>query len=323
MKRRKIFFYLLSVAVLTSVFLMLVGCQQTPAVSEKTDTQVMQEAFDKTGSLPYYVLIVGNDSRKGTTEIKLENYSDGTGRSDTMMLARIDPETFQVTLVTVPRDTQVAFDGTVTKINEVYRTRGIDATLDEVEKLTGIRAKYYLDMGFVEFDKFITEIGGVTANVPLDMNLKDIIRGDKIYLNAGTQKLSGAETLVLARTRKAYAGYMEAVRQIQDRQIVEVGIKQVAADPINAAKHANTLLTNMKTDWPADELSAEIASFVANADKIKVLSGTGPYEGDFMEEYAGVWMVPRDETTWKQLMKTVDMGGDPTTIVRLPEVAAA
>lgn len=301
--------------------LLLAGCQQQEAapVQEATDTQLMQEAGED-ASAPFYALIVGNDSRVGTTQITNENYADGTGRSDTMMLARIDPRSYQVTLVSIPRDTEATLDGTVVKINEIYRQGGIEAAVDEVESLTGVHVQHYLDMGFVEFENFVNQIGGVTANVPIDMSLKDIVGGDKIELSAGTQELDGPQALVLARTRKLYAADIEACRQIQDRQIVEVAIKQVAADPENAATHVGALLGNVETDWPVDELTDLVVDFAENADKITVLSGTGPYVGDFMEEYDGLWLTPRDEETWKKVMEVVDNGGDPTSVIPLPTV---
>lgn len=307
--------------------LLLAGCQQQQPAEESTpDTQLMKEASvgeKEAQNDPFYVLVVGNDSRTGTTEITKENYSDGTGRSDTMMLVRIDPGTYQVTLVTVPRDTEITLDGMVMKINEAYRRGGVEESIDQVESLTGVKVSYYLDMGFVEFENFVNELGGITANVPIDMHLNDIVGGARIELTAGTQELDGPQALVLARMRKMYAGDIEACRQIQDRQIVEVAIKQVAADPASAAAQASALIGNVDTNWPVDELADMIADFAANANKITVLSGTGPYVGDFMEEHDGMWLVPRDEATWEKVMEVVDQDGDPTTVVPLPEVAAA
>ena len=240
-----------------------------------------------------------------------------------MMLVRVDPVTYKITLVTVPRDTEADYEGSVVKINELYRQGGMEAAVEGVESLTGVHVQYYLDMGFVGFEKFVDQIGGVTANVPIDMHLKDIVNGGTIELNAGTQELDGPEALVLARVRKLYAADIEACRQIQDRQLVEAGIKQVAADPANAATHLDALLGNAETNWPKDELAAMVADFAANADRIAFQSGTGPYVGDFMEEHDGLWMVPRDEGTWRKVIEVVESGGDPTTVVALPEVEAA
>lgn len=306
----------------------VVGCQaktETPA-SEPSDVDLMSESDSSTTtkvSEPFYVLIVGNDSRIGTVEIDKESYSDGTGRSDTMMLARIDPTTYAVTLITVPRDTAATYNDSTVKINEVYRQGGIDASLDQVEQLTGVKPKYYFDMGFVEFEKFVNDLGGVNASVPINMQLQDIVSGDQIELAQGPQDLNGAEALVLARSRKQYATDLDACRQIQDRQLVEVAIRKVAADPVNAAVHAQALIGNSKTNWPTDDLLSMVADFADNADKITIKSGTGPYEGGVDEAAGGQWLATRDEATWKQVIAAAENGDDLNAIVPLPEVAAA
>ena len=226
MKLKNIVRYGAVAALMALTMAVMVSCQkQEPAAeSEPTDTQLMQEAAGD-AKAPFYVLVVGNDSRVGTTQISLEDYADGTGRSDTMMLVRVDPVTYKITLVTVPRDTEADYEGSVVKINELYRQGGMEAAVEGVESLTGVHVQYYLDMGFVGFEKFVDQIGGVTANVPIDMHLKDIVNGGTIELNAGTQELDGPEALVLARVRKLYAADIEACRQIQDRQLVEAGIR--------------------------------------------------------------------------------------------------
>ncbi len=316
-------------ALLALTMAVATGCQQEPTAPAESDTNLMQEAVSggkepvSPIDTPFYVLVIGNDARVGTTEASQEMYADGKGRSDTMMLVRVDPKTYQVALVTIPRDTETTIDGGVAKINEAYHYGGIDMAVDQVEDLTGVKVQYYLDMRFIDFEKFVNELGGITANVPIDMHLKDIVSGDTIELGAGTQELNGPEALVLARVRKLYAADIEACRQIQDRQIVEVGIKQVAADPANAAAHVDTLMANVNTNWPAEELAAMVADFAANADRISFQSGTGPYVGDFMEEHDGLWMTPRDEDTWRKVIEVVEAGGDPTTVVPLPEVEAA
>lgn len=327
-KLRKIARYGVVAALLALSMMAVAGCQG-PAAPAESDTNLMQEAVDggkepvNTIDTPFYVLVIGNDSRVGTTEASSEMYADGKGRSDTMMLVRVDPKTYQVALVTIPRDTETTIDGGVAKINEAYHFGGIDMAVDQVESLTGVHVQYYLDMTFVDFENFVNELGGVTANVPIDMHLKDIVSGGTIELSAGEQALDGPQALVLARVRKLYAADIEACRQIQDRQIVEAAVKQVAADPANAAAHVDTLMGNVDTNWPVEEFTNMVADFAANADKITFQSGTGPYVGDFMEEHDGLWMTPRDEETWRKVIEVVEAGGDPTTVVPLPEVEAA
>ena len=131
MKLKNIVRYGAVAALMALTMAVMVSCQKQEPAAE-SDTQLMQEAAGD-AKAPFYVLVVGNDSRVGTTQISLEDYADGTGRSDTMMLVRVDPVTYKITLVTVPRDTEADYEGSVVKINELYRQGGMEAAVEGVE----------------------------------------------------------------------------------------------------------------------------------------------------------------------------------------------
>lgn len=299
----------------------LAGCQQAEPAPPQNDAKEL-DVKDERSNEPFYVLVVGNDSRTGTTEINDPMYSDGKGRSDTTMLVRVDPATYQVGIVTVPRDTAVNLDGTQMKFNEVYQFEGVEGTMEQVKLLTGITPQYYMDMGFVDFEKFIDGIGGISANVPISMQLKDIVSGDSISLNPGSQDLGGEEALVLARSRKQYANDLDACRQTQNRQIVQVAIEKVLASPDNAEAYTKVLAEVIDTNMPGEYLSELVADFVANADKVTFVSGTGPYAGD-IDPSDSKWYTTRDEGTWSQVIAAVEAGQDPSSIVALPSVSQA
>ena len=148
--------------------------------------------------------------------------------------------------------------------------------------------------------------------------------GDKISLEAGTQDLDGAEALVLARTRKAYeAEGMEAVRQMQNRQIVQNIIAAAAADPGKVEFYVDALLANADTNFDRDILVSLVTNFANNVDAISFVSGTGPYDGEVMDQYGGIWLAYRDTDTWAKVIGAVEAGQDPTAIVPLPAVRAA
>ena len=270
---------------------------------------------------PFYVLVVGNDSRKGTVEIGQEYYADGLGRSDTTMLVRVDPKTYKIALITIPRDTACDYNGWEYKFNEAYHMGGIQATMEQVELLTGVKPKYYLDTTFVGFEDFVDMLGGVTVNVPIDMSLQDIVHGDQIDISAGDQTLNGPEALVFARVRKAFQDYgdsgQEAYRQNDDRQIVEKIIMKVATGKISSDIAVKALVNNCDTNFDVDDLKYYVDDFAANADKIVIYSATGPYDGDINAD--GAWLTFRDEDAWHQIIALADAGEDPNTVVPHPE----
>ena len=271
---------------------------------------------------PFYVLVVGNDSRTGTVEINREYYADGSARSDTTMLVRVDPKNYVVDIITIPRDTACDYDGWEYKFNEAYHMNGIQGTLEQVELLTGVKPKYYLDTTFVGFEKFIDAFGGIDVWVPMDMDLQDIVGGEHIYLSEGEQTLNGPEALVFARVRKAIGNVYdgapeEAYRQVDDRSIVESAIRAVANGKVPADVAVKALLSNCNSNFSAEELEYYVNAFAENADKLTIYTATGPYDGDANEN--GDWLTYRDEDAWREIIALADANEDPNTVYPHPE----
>lgn len=291
------------------------------AIAQRDVSAMMSVA--EADEAPFYVLLVGNDSRVGTVEISKPSYADGVGRSDTMMLVRVDPINYQLTIVSIPRDTRVDVNGAPVKINDIYGYYGgIERLSGEITTLTGIAPKYYIDTGFVGFENLVDALGGCQAYVPIEMGLADIVSGEYIELPEGNDTLTGAESLVLARVRKIFPTDQDVLRQQQDRQIIADLILQVAANPSGTAESVQALLDNTETNWPKDKLLAMVSDFVRHADQITIYSTTGPYEGD-IDEASGLWLTYRDEAKWREIMDVVDAGGDPKGILREPTIEEA
>ncbi len=298
----------------------LAACSQPTASSSSSASDEVMSVNDGTATSqeasddPFYVLIVGNDTRTGTVDITKEMYADGSARSDTIMLARVDPKTYLVTFVTIPRDTQDWAFNRVAKINERYQQGGIDELMLAVEQLTGVKPKYYLDTTFVGFQDLINDLGGIHMYVPVAQKMKDIVSGNEIQFDAGEHDLDGAMALVFARERKKYNPNGESYRQTNDRLIVQTIMNKVMSDPATAVQVATKLVGHVKTNWPADDLMALVQDFTEHADQVHYLSGTGPYEGG-EEESSGLWVTWRDEETWHRIMDIVDKGGDPNEVI--------
>ena len=313
---------LLAVLVACCVFCLVFVCTGCGKKDTPSPAPASPAVTKSASNEPFYALVVGNDTRTGTIGISEPQYADGNARSDTMMLLRVDPTTYQIAIITVPRDTSTTIDGQTVKLNEGYARGGMQGAVKQVEDLTGVDIKYYFNMTFVQFEDFIDRMGGVEVNVPVDMSLQDIVHGDQITLTEGDdQVLDGEEALVFARQRKGYAGNQDAVRQVQDRQVVQSLIEKVLAQPSDTAgTYATIMTTGSETNITSDELSSYMKPFMDNADKVTFVLGTGPYDGA-LDEASQLWLIPRDETTWRELIKVVESGGDPSTVVEIPAVS--
>lgn len=298
---------------------LLAGCQQQ--TEQKSDEVIVSETADSTPSIdePFYALLVGNDSRTGTVEEGQGDYANGLGRSDTTMLCRIDPVTYTVTLITIPRDTAIELNGETTKFNYAYQGEGMDGAIEQAELLTGADIYYYFDVGFEDFQNLVDALGGLTINVPVDMEMQDIVGGETVTLSAGEQNLNGVQALVAARERHTFGDNQEAKRQVQDRALVVAGIQKVAQDSSLVETAVSAMMQCADTNMTQDQLTKLVTNFAQNADKLTIYQATGPYAGD-TDPDSGLWITVRDEATWQQIIQAVDAGEDPSGIVPIPSV---
>ncbi|WP_312854653.1 LCP family protein [Pallidibacillus pasinlerensis] len=101
------------------------------------------------------ILLLGVDERD----------NDG-GRSDSIMIASLNPEDEQTTVVSIPRDTlaEIAGKGFETKINHAYAYGGADMSVATVEKFLDLDLDYYVEINMEGLADLIDAIGGITVN---------------------------------------------------------------------------------------------------------------------------------------------------------------
>ena len=150
------------------------------------------------------ILFLGVDARPGDTN----------SRSDTMILASIDPARNKVAIVSIPRDTQisgVAGSG-MDKINSANVTGGPELAVKKVESLMGEKIDYYVEMNFEGFKKVVDTLGGVTIDVDQRMYKPT----EDINLQPGLQVLDGRDALGFVRFRGYVMGDIERTAHQQE-----------------------------------------------------------------------------------------------------------
>ena len=131
---------------------------------------------------------------------------DGVSLTDTIMVASYNPKTQKATLLSIPRDTYTGKNKAKAtpyeKINALYsRKNRADETLKAVNEITGLDIKYYAVVRTEGLIGLVDAIGGVTFNVPIDMEYDDPTQDLHINLKAGEQKLDGDKAEQLLRFR--------------------------------------------------------------------------------------------------------------------------
>lgn len=149
-------------------------------------------------------LLVAND--KATVMIMgVDERADDVGRSDTLMIATLDPEKNQAALLSVPRDTRVKIDGHgFDKINAAYAYGGRQLTQKTIESLLNTQIDHYIKININGFTKIIDALGGVDIDVEKRMYYEDPWDdngGLYIDLQPGMQHMDGKTAITYVRYR--------------------------------------------------------------------------------------------------------------------------
>jgi len=217
---------------------------------------------------PFTILMLGVDTREGDTD---------PSRSDTIILAYVDPLEKHVNLLSIPRDMLVTQAGGFgqAKMSDVYAngevskyvdpTRGgIALVRDTIEQNFRIQIDYYAQVDFVGFRKIVDAFGGVTVDNAYTLKDDSYPTEDyqftRVFFPAGLVHLDGDEALKFARTRHDDNDFQRNQRQQQ----VLLGIRQQALQ-LNLVSKAtgliDTLGDSVRTDFPRGNLNSNWIAF--------------------------------------------------------------
>jgi LCP family protein required for cell wall assembly len=150
---------------------------------------------------PTTALVIGTDKRKGPE-------AEVTGRSDTLMLVRADPQTNSISLLSFPRDLLVTIKcpghyDHVDRINSAYSECGSLGSLETVRNLTHVPINYFITVNFRGFMELVNNLGGVWVDVDRryycgPSNCPGVT---EINLQPGYQRLRAMDALAYVRYR--------------------------------------------------------------------------------------------------------------------------
>lgn len=176
---------------------------------DKFFPSINPEAGPVTADQRLNVLLLGIDARQG----------ESAGRTDSIILASVDPKSKQMSLLSIPRDTRVNIPGHGwDKINSAAVYGGPELSAKVVSNLVGIPIKYYVVTNFGGFKDIVDALGGVTLDVEQNMYHE----GDEEYggayginLKKGVQRLNGEKALQYVRYRDYAMGDIDRTKHQQ------------------------------------------------------------------------------------------------------------
>ncbi|GAX88857.1 LCP family protein [Effusibacillus lacus] len=200
---------------------------------------------------PKSFLILGIDTRTGESS-----------RSDSILLAVLNPERPTVNVIPIPRDTYVHVPGHgPTKINHAFAYGGTPLVKRTVEEWLQTPIDHTVVVDFKGFEQLVDLLGGVRVNVEKKMDYDDPSDGTHIHLRAGDQVLNGKQALDYSRFRhdpEADTGRIRRQQQIV-RALIHQGLTLDAVPKLFPI--LNILGDHVKTSISPTELLLWVRSF--------------------------------------------------------------
>jgi polyisoprenyl-teichoic acid--peptidoglycan teichoic acid transferase len=209
-----------------------------------------------------------------------KNYP-GANLTDSIIVASINPKTYQTALLSIPRDLYIPIPDTKlsTKINALYarsedkgksgkslpagEAGGIDDLRKTITDITGQPIDYYIALDFDGFKQIINELGGIKVQVPKDIYDERYPGPNYSYetfdLKQGLYTFDGDIALKFARTRHDEDGdFGRAYRQqliLEAARSKAFSLETILNIP-ELSHLLDTLGEHLRTDIQLDELNS-------------------------------------------------------------------
>lgn len=260
--------------------------------------------------------ILGHNSKTaeklGTVYIVVTGESQNL--TDSIMLCAYNPKTQQASMMSIPRDTftgsnqkkAIASD----KINTLYQ-KSPEKLLQEINEITGLNIKYYVNVDTKGLREVIDAIGGIYFDVPIDMDYDDPTQNLHIHLKKGYQLLDGdkAEQVVRFRHNNDGTSYPSSYgdndigRMKTQREFVKVLIKQITNKNLlkNSKEYIQIAKKNVTTNFNLDKI-LDYLPYIIDFNMENLKTTTLPGEP---KKCNGVWLYIHNDKETDEIIKNM------------------
>ncbi|GGB83930.1 MULTISPECIES: LCP family protein [Staphylococcus] len=233
---------------------------------------------------PISIAIFGVDS-------DVEREADNMGqRTDTLLIASINPEKKETKLISIPRDMSSDIPGVEgnEKIAHAYAYGGPKVAMDTIRQNLDVPIDSYVTVDMDGFKKMIDIFDGVnvTSNATFNYNGSSFKEGKK-------ENLSGDSALNYVRSRKEEGAGGDEGRTARQRQVIDA-LAQSARESSSIFKLNKILKVsekNVKTNLNVADLKSLYSGYkeaVQSMDKMSI-------DGENLIESDGVWYFEPDQ----------------------------
>lgn len=238
-----------------------------PILSTEETTEDLEEACESSGVFctddgpvqalerPLSILVLGVDNPDPTRR-NLSRRQMLRGRSDTILLVRVNPETEKINVLSIPRDTRVRFaQNGIGKINSANAVGGPTLVADMVQNLlSDAPVDRYVRLSTDGISALVDAMGGVNIYVEKDMVYDDNTQDLHINLKQGQQRLNGEQVHQYLRFRQDELGDIGRVQRQQ--KLMRAVSRQLLrpATLLRLPKIKQAIVQNIDTNMAWEEL---------------------------------------------------------------------
>ncbi|HEY9764039.1 MAG TPA: LCP family protein [Trichocoleus sp.] len=251
--------------------------------------ELWQNGFRYQITRPVNLLLMGIDE---VPDVPKDSQEVFTGRTDTLLLVRVDPEKHTTSLLSIPRDTRVRIPNYgVAKINHANVEGGPELVAQTINaNLANVPIDRYVRVSTGAFREIVDLVGGVEVFVPKRMVYEDRTQGLYIDLQPGWQTLNGSQAEQFARFRKDETG---DIGRVQRQQMLLKALRQRLTSPTVIPKLPQiirVLQRYIDTNLSVEEMLA-LANFALGleTDDLQMVMLPGRFS-EVMEYNASYWI---------------------------------
>lgn len=280
--------YFINLSIFLSGFLFFMGLFLLIAMNNQPGTLFPQDSFLEKLVSPYRggsesvnILVLGVDKVGANT--------------DTMMVVNFNPYNAKVSILSIPRDTKVNFNGGARKINSTYSAGGSPLAITSAEGLLNLEIKYYVVVKLSILKDVVDQLGGVDYDVPVNMDYDDPTQDLHIHIRKGQQHFDGALAEQFIRFRQPNTYNDEIMKYYDGSDLKRIDaqqsfLKELLGQKLNVLNIGKlngvirSVFNNIETDITMNDLSmwmGSLSKFKPDEMQLFKLPGTADEGGSY------------------------------------------
>jgi len=261
-----------------------------------------EEIEVETATQPISFLLLGADT--GTAE---EERTE-TGRSDTIIVCTVNPNTKTTTLLSIPRDSYTEIVGYsdlydyygdyYDKMNHAYAFGGTEMSINTVQQFLNVPIDYYVEVNFDGLVDIVDAVGGIEITSPLTFDFY----GPQ-FIEGQTQTLTGYDALQFSRMRKQDPEG-DLGRQKRQQMVIKAILDKVLTmgTVVNYKNILSTLEDNVQLNMSLDEIISIASGYRKSMENFQQYYVEG--EELYIDEIYYYYVDPEERLRLSNILRT-------------------